>query len=162
MARGRKPKPVEQRRREGNPGKRALPEPVSLSSADDLTPPPEWDKDALECWQTIVPTLREVGVLDGVDRMALEALCLQWSRARKAAKVIEAQGMFSKGSTGQLVEHPAVATERAAHQQFLRFAEQYALTPVARTRLGLAELQRRSMQDQIEAEMGPRKLTQVT
>lgn len=159
--RGRKPKPVEQRLREGNPGKRPMPKPVSVDpvrSADDLAPPEDWDEVATECWNSVVPTLFEVGVLDGVDRMALEAMCLQWARAKAAARVIDKQGMFAKGSTGQLVEHPALGAERAAHAMFLRFAEQYALTPVARTRLGLAELQRRSMAEEMERQIGAPKL----
>lgn len=157
--RGRKPKPVEQRIREGNPSKRPLPEPIKLSDARNLTCPEDWDEDAKECWRTVVPTLEAVGVLDGVDRMALESLCLQWARARAAARVIEAQGMFAKGSTGQLVEHPAVATERNAQAMFLRFAEQYALTPVARTRLGIAELERKKLKESMDEAIGPPELT---
>lgn len=159
MARGRKPKPVEIRQREGNPGKRPMPKPVRLSPAEDLTCPTDWPAEAQECWDAVVPTLQQVGILDGVDRMALEALCLQWARAKKAAKLVQAQGMYAKGASGQMTEHPALATERNAHQQFLRFAEQYALTPVARTRLGIAELERKSMEQDLEEDLGTAKLT---
>jgi phage terminase small subunit len=62
--------------------------------------------------------------------------------------------MFSRGSKNQLAEHPALASERVAMTVFLRFAEQYALTPLARTRLGMVELQRRSMQDELADRLG--------
>lgn len=144
---GRKPKPVEVRRREGNPGKRALPEPVTVAGRPVRVPePPEsLPRDAREAWERIVPALADVGLLDEIDALALEAMCTQWARAKQAGRVIAEQGHVTLGSTGQLVEHPALATERQAHQMFLRFAEHYALTPIARTRLGLAELQRRSL-----------------
>jgi P27 family predicted phage terminase small subunit len=86
--------------------------------------------------------------------MAVEAMCTQWARAQQAGRVIAEQGHATLGSTGQIVEHPALSTERNAHQLFLRFAEQYALTPVARTRLGLAELERRSLAAEMDAALG--------
>ena len=49
---------------------------------------------------------------------------------------------------------PALRVERDAWQAFLRFAEQYALTPVARTRLGLAELHRRTLAEELDEQLG--------
>jgi P27 family predicted phage terminase small subunit len=158
--RGRKPTPVEQRIAEGNPGKRPLPEPVVLErvrEGDDhplLTPPDHLPKAAKEAWLQTVPTLAKVGLLDSVDVLALEAMCIQYARARQAGVIIAAQGPVTRGSTGQLREHPSIATERNAHAMFLRFAEQYALTPSARTRLGLAELQRRQATEELADRLG--------
>jgi P27 family predicted phage terminase small subunit len=156
--RGRKPKPIEQRIKEGNAEHRPLPAPVIVGGRPDpdsiLAPPDDMPEDAKVIWRRMVPTLLQVGIIDVVDTMALEALCTQWARAKQAGRVINARGLFARGSTGQLTEHPAVAIERNAHAMFLRFAEQYALTPVARTRLGLAELQRRSLTDEMAAKLG--------
>jgi P27 family predicted phage terminase small subunit len=105
-----------------------------------LAPPDDLHPDALRAWTVIVKTLDQAEVLDGVDVMALEACCTQWARAKDAARIIRADGPTATGSTGQVVEHPAVATERNAHSMFLRYAEQLALTPAAR--LGLQELQK--------------------
>ncbi len=158
--RGRKPKPIEQRRREGNPGKRELPDAVVIGGrAVSLEPPAGLDEDASAFWAKAVPVLAEVGLLDVVDEGALEMLCTQYARAVQARRIIEDQGLLARGSTGQLVEHPAIATERNAAQAFLRFAEQYALTPVARTRLGLAELQRKSLAQEMEETLGKAELT---
>ena len=40
--------------------------------------------------------------------------------------------------------------ERDAQAAFLRLAEQYGLTPLARTRLGLVALKRRSLQEELQ------------
>src|SRR5205085_177510 len=69
---------------------------------------------------------------------ALQAMCVQWARAQMATKVIGRHGYFALGSTGQIVEHPALAIERHAHGLFLRFAEQYGLTAAARARIAAA------------------------
>lgn len=58
------------------------------------------------------------------------------------------------GSTGQIVEHPLVGSERAAAGMVLRFGEHYAVTPVARARLGLAALQGASLKADLDREIG--------
>jgi P27 family predicted phage terminase small subunit len=113
-------------------------------------PPEDMPEDARKVWEVTVPRLAAIGLLDVVDSFALEAMCTQWARAKQAGRVLAEQGMVTLGSTGQLVEHPALASERQAHQMFLRLAEQYALTPVARTRLGLAELKARSIANEVQ------------
>jgi P27 family predicted phage terminase small subunit len=153
---GRKPKPAEIRRLEGNPGHRPLPEPVHIGGrpiAEIPEPPEALPADARDAWHEVVPRLQEVGILDHVDRLALEAMCVQWARAKQAGKVVAREGLIALGSTGQFVEHPALNVERQAHQMFLKFAEHYALTPIARTRLGLAELQRRSLAQEMAASL---------
>jgi len=59
------------------------------------------------------------------------------------------------GSTGQVTEHPLLASERNAASLVLRAGEHYAVTPVARARLGLAALQGRSLQRELDDELGP-------
>jgi P27 family predicted phage terminase small subunit len=160
--RGRKPKPVEVKIREGNPGKRPLPEPVRVGGVPaSLEPPDDLPQTAKDWWNEAVPILAKVGILDTVDRAALEMMATQYARAKQASRVIAEHGHLARGSTGQLVEHPSLATERAAAQMFLRMAEQYALTPVARTRLGIAELERISLQQEIESSLGEPELTEV-
>jgi P27 family predicted phage terminase small subunit len=135
---GRKPKPVEVQVREGNPGKQALPEPLLVSGrpTDDdpmLECPPDMPAAGKEAWDAVVPSLAEVGLLDRVDRLAIEAMCISWARAKQAGKVIARQGHLVKGSNGQLREHPSLRTERESFRLFQSFGEQFALTPVRRT-----------------------------
>jgi P27 family predicted phage terminase small subunit len=133
MGVGRKNKAIEQKRREGNPGKRALPEPLKLGGA--LEKPADLSPIASETWDELVELLAGAGVADAVDRPALVALCLQWERGVVARRVLEAEGYFVAGSMGQAVEHPALKIESRAHQMFLRFAEQYGLTAAARAKI---------------------------
>lgn len=135
--RGRKPKPVEQKLREGNPGKRPLPEPLKFAPGQ-LDRPADLPAAAAEFWDELVPILTAAGVADRVDRASLVALCVQWERAETARRVIDSEGYFALGSMGQLVEHPALAIERQAHTLLLRFAEQYGLTAAARARIAAA------------------------
>jgi len=118
------------------------------------SPPTGLPAEARDVWDTIVPTLEKVGLLDGIDAVALEGLCVLVARARAARELVERDGIVAHTAKGVPVVHPAVRVERDAWQAFLRFAEQYALTPVARTRLGLAELQRRSLADELDVSIG--------
>lgn len=135
--RGRKPKPIEQKQREGNPGNRALPAPVTLPEYD-VPKPPDLPDAAATLWDDIVPILAEARVLNRIDGAALTAMCLQWERGQQARKVLKEEGLFALGSTGQVVPHPALEIERAAHTLFIRFAEQFGITPVARARIAAA------------------------
>jgi P27 family predicted phage terminase small subunit len=155
---GRKPKPVEQKKAEGNPGHRPLPEPLMVAGRPGLeemaTPPAHLPEDAKEFWRDSIVRLVEVGIIDRVDGPALEQLAVQYARIRGAQRVIAESGYFSKGSTGQIREHPALRIEREATNQFLKIAEHFALTPIARTRLGLAELHRRSLSSEMASGLG--------
>jgi P27 family predicted phage terminase small subunit len=153
--RGPKPKPVEQRRLEGGSdvSHRALVEPMLVAGRPDHEldePPRDLSPVARRYWRKTVRRLVEVGMIDLVDEAALRMLASQYARWETAAKVVNAEGVVSTGYMGQPVEHPAVRVERNATILYLRAAEQFGLTPMARTRLGLAELHRRSL----HAEMG--------
>jgi len=163
---GRKPKPVEQRIREGNPQRTPLPEPMLVAGRppeDDpmLEVPEDMPADGKEAWNAVVPTLAEVGLLDRVDRLMLQAMCVQWARARQAGKVIAKQGHLIRGAGGHIREHPSLRTERDSYAAFSRFAEQFALSPVARTRLGLAEIHRRTLKAEFDSALGEADLQPV-
>ena len=159
---GRKPTPVEIRQAEGNPGKRPLPAPVSVKRGVPVKPdtlPPE----ASAAWDAVVPALAEVGVVDAIDGMALAALVVAHARRAQATAMLEEQGIVvmqtaANPKTGELYEtrpmvNPAVKIERDASLELLRLAEHYGLTPVARVRLGLSELKRRTLQQELASMM---------
>lgn len=163
---GRRPKPVEQKIAEGNPGKRPLPEPLLVGgrlTEDDLAEPPaDLPADAKRLWRRDVSRLVEVGIADKVDVAALEALCVAYARAKQAGRVVAKVGLFGEGAAGQLKEHPAVKIERESWAWFQRMAEQYGLTPIARTRLGQAELHRRTLAAELDEKIGEADLEEVT
>jgi P27 family predicted phage terminase small subunit len=163
---GRKPKPVEQRVAEGNPRKHAIPQPLLVAGrprANELDEPPDHlPPEAKEFWAVSVARLVEVGIIDRVDVPVLEQLAVQYARIRQAQRVIAQDGHYSRGAAGQLKRHPAIDIEANATAMFMKIAEHYALTPIARTRLGLAELHRRSLATELEEGLGVPDLVPVT
>ena len=157
--RGRKPKPVEQRRLEGGTdvSHRSNPEVMLVAGrpTHELDEPPDdLPVDAQEFWRDVVCRLVDVGMIDLIDEPALRMLATQYARWRQAGRVVNESGHFARGSIGQLREHPAVKIERESHGLFLKTAEQFGLTPMARTRLGLAELHRRSLHREMGQALG--------
>ena len=157
--RGRKPKPIEQRRLEGGAdvSHRVTPDVMLVAGrpADELdVPPVDLPLDAQEYWRDTVTRLVDSGMIDLVDDAGLRMLSTQYARWRQAGRVVDVDGHFARGSLGQLREHPAVKIEREAHGLYLKTAEQFGLTPMARTRLGLAELHRRSLHAEMAQALG--------
>jgi P27 family predicted phage terminase small subunit len=153
--RGPKPKPVEQRRLEGGSdvSHRAIPEPMLVAGRPDREldePPRDLAPAARRYWRKTIRRLVEVGMIDLVDEAALRMLASQYARWEAASRTVNKEGIVSTGYMGQPVQHPAVRIERDATVLYLRTAEQFGLTPMARTRLGLAELHRRSLHAEMD------------
>lgn len=159
--RGRPPKSVEQRRLEGGStvSHRPMPEPLLVAGRPDLErfrdPPEGLPRDAQEFWRESIEKLVEVGVIDLVDTPALEILATAYARIRQARRVIAEEGHFGIGSGGQIKEHPALKIEQNYMAMFERYMNHFALSPVARTRLGMAELSRKAMAAELDRELGP-------
>lgn len=64
-------------------------------------------------------------------------------------------GMVALGSTGQIVEHPMIATERAAGSLVLRYLVEFGLTPSSRVRLSVAGLTGEAIRTSLEKDLGP-------
>lgn len=136
---------------------RPLREPLVYSRRFSTPPePPENLPEAgKELWRSAVPWLVEVNVLQEIDLPAFTGMCVTYAQAQLARKVLDEQGYFSLGMSGQLVEHPAVRTWQVSEMLFLRHAAEFGLTTMARTRLGLMDSQRRSIERDIDWEVGP-------
>jgi len=157
--RGRKPKPVEQRRLEGTDvSHRPLPTPLLVAGRPDLQefaePPEHLTEMAREFWADIIVQLVQVGMIDRVDRPTIEMICTTWDEYMKADRVVRDQGFFAAGPSGTIREHPALKMRRLARAEFFKYAEQYGLTPMARTRLGLAELHARTLEQELDSKLG--------
>jgi P27 family predicted phage terminase small subunit len=164
--RGRKPQPIEQRIREGNTQQRPIPQPVLVGGRPDMEdfaePPAGLPPDGKKLWRRDVGRLVEVGIVDRVDVAALEGLCVAYARAKQAGRIVNREGLTVDGSRGQPRPHPAVKIERESWLWFDRLGEQYGLTPIARTRLGLAgSLARRSMSAELDDKFGSPDLSLV-
>jgi hypothetical protein len=144
---GRRPKPIEQKRRTGNPGGRPIPERSALVQLPGVgATPPEplrplgtpgralWDR----VWSAAAPWVSPV-----TDIELLQVLCEQVDeRAALRVKVLS-EGNWRDRS--QL---------RALDQQVVTALSLLGLTPTDRTRLGIAEVQAQSTLERMRSARG--------
>jgi len=90
-----------------------------------------------------------------IDAAAIRHMCLVYARAEEAHAILNQEGLLSVGYKGQPVEHPAVRIYERSSALFLRYAEQFGLTTLARTRLGLIDVKRLSIQHSVNDSLGP-------
>jgi P27 family predicted phage terminase small subunit len=112
-----------------------------------FSPAPPRDLAAPEAalWRRTITALRDLGMwqehdIDAVERMVRASAIARAARERVAARLKrhgDAAAFFSKGSMGQLVEHPDLAIERRARMDADVLARELGLTPAARRRLRL-------------------------
>jgi P27 family predicted phage terminase small subunit len=154
MTAGRKPKPTEQKKLAGNPGKRALndAEPA-YKTADPRVPKGKLPKEAQELWRALAGHMAELGVLKVTDLPALEMLCLHYAVARAAlaqmltdgrVEVENEQGerfVVSEGiavtidSAVGLKKHPAATVLKENSLAFKAYLTEFGLTPSSRVRI---------------------------
>lgn len=164
MPMGRPPKPIEQKIMEGRrPGRdsggRRLPEPVLLggrvrSLADIPCPASIKSEEGRSFWESFVGRLAAAGVLDLIDVFALEMMTEQYVICLRAKRVLDLQGYMTRGSTGQMVPHPAVRIVNEAQDRYLRLADHFGGTVLARSRIGLTEVSRRTLAAELDRTLG--------
>lgn len=170
MTRGRKPKPVEVKRREGNPGKRPLPDPLLIGGRGVPEQPLGLSPPAAVLWNSEVPKMARAGLLDLVDGPILGQFFEAWAVAIASMREMYAIGdedrsEFDKGPViytpnnfdGRLVakKHPAVTAWKDAVATMNRIAAEHGLTPSARTRIGM-NTPGRPVEDDPDIGMSPR------
>lgn len=142
--RGRKPKPVEQKIAEGNPGHRPLPSTILIAGrpvpAELEDPPDDLGLFGREWWAETVPAMAESGFLDRIDYSNLKLAAAAWDDWQRMRLVISSEGYFTTGSVGQIRPHPAIKMAADAEARFRVYSEAFGWNPMARTRLGLAKL----------------------
>ena len=133
--RGRKPTPTAIKELEGNPGKRPLndaePRPQKKAPAC-----PKWlDAEAKKEWRRLAKTMEAMGVLTEVDMAAFAGYCQAYARWKQAEERITDRGLVMRTPSGYAQQVPYISIA----QQYLRlmnqFAEQFGLTPAARSRI---------------------------
>ena len=128
----------------GNPGKRPMkPEPQPEIAADVPEPPPFITGYAADEWWKTAPELHRLGLLTRIDVPALAAYCHafgQWRMAAESLAKMQANdpimnGMIIKTKYGDAAINPLVSIARKHAADVIRYASEFGLTPVARTRL---------------------------
>ena len=133
--RGRKPTPTAIKELEGNPGKRPLnakePKPVKKAPAC-----PKWlEPGAKKEWRRLSKQLEQLGVLTELDMASFAAYCQAYARYKEAEEFITQHGSIVKTPSGYWQQVPQVAQAQTYSKIMLRLAEQFGLTPSARSRI---------------------------
>lgn len=142
MPRGQPPKPVELKKRLGNPGKRPLPSPVTtIRPVQVAVVNGHGPTTGLE----LVEALMAAGAQDWIGETdALATLRLvkdAWDERRHLREYIEKEGHVVLDDRGNHKANPAVAQLRELERQLTTWLAQLGLNPADRGRLGLAQVQ---------------------
>lgn len=135
MAKGRKPKPTNIKKLEGNPGKRKLNEnePIYTSDVPDC---PDWMLDNAKAeWRRMYPQLSHSGVLTSVDYAVFSVYCQSWARWVEAEEFVSKYGQVYKNDKGVWKEVPQVNMSLKYGAQMMRAAVELGITPSSRARI---------------------------
>ena len=136
--RGRKAKPTEIKRADGNPGKRPLNKNApDFTEVVDIAPPLYFEglEFAPVIWQSVVPELLKNGVLRITDMHNVEAFCMAYDNYRQCQKDIAENGVTVMGGNGNLAKNPALTAINEAMKQMTMFGSMLGLDPSSRQRL---------------------------
>ena len=154
--RGRPPKPLEQKRLTGNPGKRNLPDVHSTGTLQPITeipdPPADLGSTGSAYWMDVWQAGRTW--LLSSEAFLVASVCRLEDQCEAFRADIDHYGTTIEGPVvyqGGLVEgvtklyaNPALASLRAAEKQQKSELSDLGIGPTARSRLGLGEVKRQS------------------
>ena len=97
---------------------------------------PSWlSAEGKKVWRRTSKQLSEMGILYACDGDSLAAYCEAVVRHQMACELIGQTGILIKGRRDGVVKNPAVQVARDAEATIKAFAQEFGLTPSARTRL---------------------------
>lgn len=145
--RGTKPKPTRVKELEGNPGHRPLnkaePKPDVTSAA---TLPYGVTRTARKFHRQYAPLLTRLGILTEADEAAFALMSVHYGIAIDAARELRETGMTIEGRDGAK-KHPLTQVFRDNSQAFRQYADEFGMTPSARTRISVDEAEQMSLAD---------------
>ena len=133
--RGPAPKPTAQRKAEGNPSRRPLPENEPEYRLGVPECPSHLGEEARAEWDRIAPMLDSAGVLTEADYMALANLCQAYVTMQKAQVQLDKTGLLMKTATGYVQQSPLIGIVNSSMHQITRLCQEFGLTPASRTRI---------------------------
>ena len=142
MPAGRKSKPNELKKLEGNTGHRAIPEGVVPETPPDCPPSPSWlSRVAKLEWNRVAPELYRLGLLKDLDLQPLAIYCQSYADMRKAQEALNKNGLttvhVNKAGEENLVVRPEHYVVQACVKQIKAFCTEFGMTPSSRARLML-------------------------
>lgn len=139
--RGPKPKPAHLHVVNGNPSKKPL---AALADGTrvpvEIPEPPDFlDPDALEEWKRISIELAKLSLIAKIDRAALAAYCINYSRWRQCEIKIQSleddKGLVDVTSTGYKQMSVWLQISNRAVDEMKKFLLEFGMTPSARNRV---------------------------
>jgi P27 family predicted phage terminase small subunit len=103
------------------------PRPADMPEPDDASPA------VLEVWRRVVRELEAMNLAFPADYDALRCYCEAVVQHRKASDVLARTGVLIKGLHGGFVRNPACQIQRDAASTVRAFAQEFGLTPSARS-----------------------------
>jgi P27 family predicted phage terminase small subunit len=104
-----------------------------VPSVEPLLPPEGITAEVRAVWDFTVRHLEIMGTAAASDRDALRAYCEAVVAHAKASEILAKSAVLIKGIHGNLVRNPALQIQRDSARSMLRFAQEFGLTPSART-----------------------------
>ena len=152
--RGRKPKPTAIKELEGNPGKRPLND--AEPKPERKAPPcPKWlEPEAKKEWRRLSKQLEQIGVLTEVDQAAFASYCQAYARWKEAEEFMTQHGTIVKTKSGYWQQVPQVSIAQTYLKIMNKIAEQFGLTPAARSRITAGADMKDAVVDDMDALLG--------
>jgi P27 family predicted phage terminase small subunit len=151
MPAGRPPTPTERKRRLGNPGKRALPDPANVVAlppvADDA--PAQLGPAGKAVWELVT---QEAKWLAESDRPTMVMLCEKFDRRQDWLARLESMEPVLYTDKGYAYANPLVGMLSTLETELAKLLSALGLTPADRTRLGVAEVKKQSNLEKLLAQ----------
>lgn len=106
-----------------------------VPSGEPIAPPEGISAEVRAVWDFTVHHLAAMGTAAASDRDALRAYCEAVVAHHKASEILAKTAVLIKGIHGNLVRNPALQIQRDAAHTIRAFAQEFGLTPSARTRI---------------------------
>lgn len=145
---GRPPKPVEDKRRLGNPGQRKLPDKATVTAlvVADRSVPAHLGEAGQKVWQHMAANIPWFAQS---DHLALVELCDLVDLRAMLIGQIRADGVVTPTGSGSIQAHPNWVQVVAITKQIHGLMSLFGLTPADRGRIGLGEVAARTKLEEL-------------
>jgi P27 family predicted phage terminase small subunit len=132
--------------------------PVVLSqrviNKEDIKPAFPLGPAGLQMWEEAIPTLMSFNAAQVLDVYNLTLMCSFWQEIVTLRQVLDADGHYDIGSTGQMRRSPVKDDYNYAVKEFNRLSAQYGMTLASRTGLALTDVTTRSLESDLNSRLG--------
>jgi len=109
--------------------KEPIPRTLAARCPEDVAP------DVRAIWDYTVAELEHMGTVHACDRDSLVAYCEAVVNHRKSSRLLARSNILVQGALGSLIVNPALRVQRDSAMLIRQFAQEFGLTPSARTRI---------------------------